>query len=955
MADNLDVALRIRAAVSDALDAIRSVGQELQRLAVSGAQAAGGAQSAAAGISETDNAASATLVRVRDLAYGLGTLFVAMEAKRGVEALVEANIQLQQMQFSLLAATGSMQGAAQQMEFLTSVSKALGINLRESGLQFAQMLAAAQGQDIPVQTIQAMYLGLAETFDVLHASTYQQERVMQAFSEMLSMGTVHAQQFRLMLSRDLPGVPFTQLAAKELGITTEKFNELLNAGQITATQLFPALAKGLQEWAQQGDALNESMDGTNASLNRLKNAVFEATAQLSTQMSPALSAVADQLGKVIEAYIPLDTSIQHSSEKFSGLREAVVAVGETFAILATIVKTVWNGIVLLLDVIVDLMQWLNGLANLVGGPIYQVFVSLADAMSGNFRQAYRDLQQGGQEVVRGWQEMGQAGSALVNDLKAQYDKSVDDWATMWLKMDAIGKTASENLTLPTVAPAAPGEHAPTTADQKAALEAERTKLEAARQGSAERVAIARQEVEMAKAAFGEQSKEYQQALRDMNAALKERQDLERKVALAGVEGEEQAAVERLAIQRDAIERQHSLGLISDAEELQALRALEEQKYAIEVKALQDKLALEAETPEQYRRTQAQIEQLALKHVQTMQDIEARLATASPRSKLQQVDLDAEREAALQRLAIQRDAIEQQHSLGAMSDEEQIDALRALEEQKYQIELKALQDKLALEANDPVAYRQTQAQIEQLALQHAQAMQDIQAKAAEQTKQHWLEIFGVVTNAVRGSVQGLIQGTTTVANALRNIFQSILASLIDTLVQMAAQWAATHIAMAQVSAATENEVIAIKAAGALKGLAIKAATGIKEVAIDAYRAMAGAFAAIAAIPYVGPFLAPAAAAAAGAAVFEIGSKIASAEGGYDIPPGVNPITQLHAQEMVLPREYADVIRGMAGRGAQAPMQVTIHALDSESLERYLRRNPMALSRALRSVSRTGAFA
>ncbi len=55
----------------------------------------------------------------------------------------------------------------------------------------------------------------------------------------------------------------------------------------------------------------------------------------------------------------------------------------------------------------------------------------------------------------------------------------------------------------------------------------------------------------------------------------------------------------------------------------------------------------------------------------------------------------------------------------------------------------------------------------------------------------------------------------------------------------------------------------------------------------------------------------------------GLAIASAEGGYDIPSGTNPVTQLHEREMVLPREHADVIRGLASNGgAAAPMTLTI---------------------------------
>jgi hypothetical protein len=40
------------------------------------------------------------------------------------------------------------------------------------------------------------------------------------------------------------------------------------------------------------------------------------------------------------------------------------------------------------------------------------------------------------------------------------------------------------------------------------------------------------------------------------------------------------------------------------------------------------------------------------------------------------------------------------------------------------------------------------------------------------------------------------------------------------------------------------------------------------------------------------------------------KPPSARGGFDIPPGLNPVTQLHEKEMVLPAEQADVIRRLA---------------------------------------------
>lgn len=97
-----------------------------------------------------------------------------------------------------------------------------------------------------------------------------------------------------------------------------------------------------------------------------------------------------------------------------------------------------------------------------------------------------------------------------------------------------------------------------------------------------------------------------------------------------------------------------------------------------------------------------------------------------------------------------------------------------------------------------------------------------------------------------------------------------------------------------------------------------ALAIAGTVISTYKSAQEAYEAMASIPYVGPALGIAAAAAAVAAglarVQQISSAepSASAEKGYDIPEGVNPVVYAHAREMVLPREEADVIRALAAR-------------------------------------------
>jgi hypothetical protein len=86
-----------------------------------------------------------------------------------------------------------------------------------------------------------------------------------------------------------------------------------------------------------------------------------------------------------------------------------------------------------------------------------------------------------------------------------------------------------------------------------------------------------------------------------------------------------------------------------------------------------------------------------------------------------------------------------------------------------------------------------------------------------------------------------------------------------------------------------------------------------------------------------------------------SSIKSASGGYDIPAGVNPMVQAHAEEMILPAKYANLIRGMAdgggdtGGGGGGSLAVSVTAMDSRDVVRSLARGG-ALSKAMAKAHR-----
>jgi hypothetical protein len=232
-----------------------------------------------------------------------------------------------------------------------------------------------------------------------------------------------------------------------------------------------------------------------------------------------------------------------------------------------------------------------------------------------------------------------------------------------------------------------------------------------------------------------------------------------------------------------------------------------------------------------------------------------------------------------------------------------------------IKLAALEEERALAAGDLVQAGGDRSADRALKRGSAREVADIQKQTTVEIAKDWDGVFDHVSNVFSQTVTGDHQRDADAArNGLRSIFQNITLDFIASKLKELQHHAAIELAKRGITTATAAHKVATEAGAALKSLAITAASAIKEIAIHAARAAAAAFAAIAGIPFVGPVLAPIAAGVALASVLALGGRIASAEGGYDIPHGINPVTQLHQDEMVLPAPLANAVRAMASNGS-----------------------------------------
>lgn len=341
-------------------------------------------------------------------------------------------------------------------------------------------------------------------------------------------------------------------------------------------------------------------------------------------------------------------------------------------------------------------------------------------------------------------------------------------------------------------------------------------------------------------------------------------------------------------------------------------------------------------------------------------IEDQLSKQSTEAKMNQVaeweKLDKHK------LEMEKDAADQALADGRISQLERLDLEIEFENRRYQIAYDALQERIALAEQDPT-YSQTaidklKAQMGELGQGHERTQAKNEGKRENQRRKDAPNVMEMLQdggkNVWQQAQQQMSQAFTAMLTraqsfrqAMGGVFSSIrqtfvqemvskpLAALVGRFAKEGAMWLANGTRQIAAQTATSAAVTGIKKVETTENVGMNAI----QAAAEAFKAMAG-------IPYVGPILAVGAAAAAMAAVYGLMSgmggggsststtttRIPSAAGGWDIPAGINPLTQLHENEMVLPAEHAQTIREMAGQQGGSDSTIIINSTGGDFIHK-----------------------
>ena len=296
--------------------------------------------------------------------------------------------------------------------------------------------------------------------------------------------------------------------------------------------------------------------------------------------------------------------------------------------------------------------------------------------------------------------------------------------------------------------------------------------------------------------------------------------------------------------------------------------------------------------------------------------------------MDKADLNEELAIAKDGFTTRRTLIQEEVDAGRMSKEESLRQLMQLKAQELAVEKAAINQEML---DESLSGAQVQALRIKRDATERKAMDDIatyKRQLAQKENLLWVQLGQTIQSSLGNALTSIIMKTQTFGQALQGLFKTVTGSIVQMFVQMGIEQA--------------KQFILSKIQGK--------AAAVSDITAAAGTYAVNAMSSVAAIPVTGWAMAPGVGAEAFATGMGYMGSIASAAKGWDIPAGLNPMTQLHEREMVLPAEHADTIRNMGKGGGGPQIHFNITAMDGKDVHRTLMKHQDKLFAVLKDGHR-----
>lgn len=277
-------------------------------------------------LSGTSTAAATAGASMASAAHRMAAIAAAaLAAQQAISLLrnsVATGIEFESLKTQFqFASGGDVAKAAEEMGFASSLANKLGLELVGTSKAYAKLQSAAAGTSLAGEKTRTVFQAVASAGAVMGLTAEEQSGALLAISQMMSKGTVSAEELRGQLGERLPGA--FRIAAEAMGVTQAELGKLLEEGALTAEQFIPRFAEALQKSVE--ESLPAAERSARAQLQRLENAFTEfklriASSGLLDKVSEALEKITARIGEMADSG-ELDRLATQFAAAFSGAVE----------------------------------------------------------------------------------------------------------------------------------------------------------------------------------------------------------------------------------------------------------------------------------------------------------------------------------------------------------------------------------------------------------------------------------------------------------------------------------------------------------------------------------------------------------------------------------------------------------------------------------------------------------
>lgn len=201
-----------------------------------------------------------------------GNMISAFAIAAGAKSIVQVGQELQSVDNTMLAVSSSAEESGENLKFVKEEAYRLGLSLKESSKGFAKMVSARG--DMSLDEVKASFTGLSEMSTLLGLSSEESGRAVNALQQMMSKGTVTAEELKQQMGEVLPNsLQLMAKAAQDAGLSTngtvKEMYALQQSGSLVSSKVLPFFAKRMHEAAIANGGLKEALKSNRVAMGQM--------------------------------------------------------------------------------------------------------------------------------------------------------------------------------------------------------------------------------------------------------------------------------------------------------------------------------------------------------------------------------------------------------------------------------------------------------------------------------------------------------------------------------------------------------------------------------------------------------------------------------------------------------------------------------------------------------------